>query len=85
MRLPFDQFHTVLGTATKVLFAICVACLGIAFGFALLGFSDVVVEVQEWTLKAAIASAVAFSLLIIAWVSGELARRIEGSAGARPQ
>lgn len=82
MRLPFDRFHAFLGTTTKVLFCVTVACLAVAFGLALLGLSDVVAQVQALTGKAAIASATAFALLLISWVSGELARRIEGSKTA---
>ena len=85
MRLSFEQFHTFLGTATKVLVFTTVVCLASAFGLAILGFSDFVAGVQEWTLKAAIASAISFALLIVAWISEELARRIESPASVKPQ
>jgi hypothetical protein len=78
MSLRFEHFYAFLGAATKLLVCLTVTCLGIAFGLALLGFSESVAKVQEWTLTAAFATAAAFAILIIAWVSGDLARRIEG-------
>ena len=84
MRLLFEQLHAFLSTATKVLVFATVVCLATAFGLAILGFSDFVPGVQQWTFKAAIASAISLALLVIAWISGELARRIEGPASAKP-
>jgi hypothetical protein len=77
MNEPFQQFHCWLGRWTKIAFVVCLVCLSVAVGFALLGFPHVVSSFRAASWTTAVVGGVGFALFVVTTLVTSMTRWLD--------